>query len=306
MNPRTWLALGGAVLAAAVIVRLVRTRAQRSAAGRRFFSHPAVAAALGVLAFVATIALAAPLVAPFAPNAQLDIVGLKNHAPSWRYVLGTDVYSRDVWSRLVFGARVSLAIGTIAALLAVTVGTLVGAASGYWHRLDAWLMRGVDVGLAFPRIFLFLMVVAVLGPPSVGSLIILIGVTSWFATSRLVRAEVLALAQRPFIDAVQALGARPVRVIMRHVLPNVAAPIIVSAALGVGHVMLLEAGLSFLGVGVAPPAPSWGNMIADGTGALTTAPWCTLAPGLAIALVVTALNAVGDALRDALDPRLTT
>jgi peptide/nickel transport system permease protein len=169
--------------------------------------------------------------------------------------------------------------------------------------VDAVLMRVVDVGLAFPRIFLLLVIVALWDTLPFGGLVLLIGLTSWFGTSRLVRAEVLALRERPFVDGARALGAGPARVIFRHILPNAAAPLIVSAALGIGNVMLLEAGLSFLGAGVQPPTPSWGNMIADAQGQLANAPWTSLFPGLAIALVVMALNAVGDALRDALDPR---
>jgi len=164
-------------------------------------------------------------------------------------------------------------------------------------------MRLVDVGLAMPRIFAMLVVVALWDHIAVPVLVLLIGLTGWFATSRLVRAEVLSLRERDFVAAARALGAGPGRVIGRHVLPNAAAPIIVSAALGIGNVMLLEAGLSFLGMGVPSPAPSWGNMIADGWPKMAVAPWSATFPGLAISLVVMALNAVGDALRDALDPR---
>lgn len=305
MSLRPWLAMLVAIVVAVATVRWLRSRTRRTARGRRFFSPPTIAPAVGALVAVVVLAIGAPLATPFGPAEQPDIVAGKNLPPSWAHPLGTDVYSRDVWSRLVFGARVSLAIGTLAAALAVSAGALVGAVSGYWRRtVDAWLMRAVDVGLAFPRIFLLLMVVALYGQPSVLTLVALIGGTSWFATSRLVRAEMLSVRERTFVDAAHALGAGPGRVISHHLVPNVAAPIIVSAALGMGHVMLLEAGLSFLGVGVAPPTPTWGNMIADGSDQLALAPWSAIAPGLAIALVVMALNAVGDALRDALDPRL--
>ncbi|HXF95434.1 MAG TPA: ABC transporter permease, partial [Gemmatimonadales bacterium] len=192
----------------------------------------------------------------------------------------------------------------VAALLAVGVGALVGAVAGYVRRwADAALMRLVDIGLGLPRIFILILVVALWGHLPVTLLILAIGLTGWFGTSRLVRAEVLSLRERAFVDAARAAGAGPARIMFRHVLPNVAAPIIVSAALGVGNVLLLEAGLSFLGIGVAPPAPSWGRMIAEGNEWLATAPWASLWPGLAVALVVMSLNAVGDALRDALDPR---
>jgi peptide/nickel transport system permease protein len=169
--------------------------------------------------------------------------------------------------------------------------------------VDAVLMRGVDVGLAMPRIFVLLVAVALWDRLPLAALVLVMGLTSWFGTSRLVRAEVLSLRERDFVAAARALGAGPARVILRHVLPNAAAPITVSAALGIGNVLLLEAALSFLGIGVRPPVPSWGNIIADGAPDLATAPWTTLFPGLAIALVVMALNAVGDGLRDAFDPR---
>jgi peptide/nickel transport system permease protein len=301
---RTWLALALSTLFAGIAVALLHRRALRSEPGRRFFQRPGAKWATAVLAFFVTVAVCAPLVAPYGPSLQLDIVGLQNSPPSWVHPLGTDLYSRDLWSRLLYGGRVSLAVGALAMALAVTVGALVGAAAGYFRRwVDAGLMRVVDVGLAFPRIFLLLVIVALWDTLPFGGLVLLIGLTSWFGTSRLVRAEVLALRERPFVDGARALGAGPARVIFRHILPNAAAPLIVSAALGIGNVMLLEAGLSFLGAGVQPPTPSWGNMIADAQGQLANAPWTSLFPGLAIALVVMALNAVGDALRDALDPR---
>jgi len=291
----TWLALLVALALAGAAARAVR---------RRFFRHPTATWGVGILAFFAIVAVAAPLVAPFDPREQLDIIRLKNQPPSWTYMLGTDVYSRDLWSRVVFGARVSLVVGGLGTLVAVTLGATVGAVAGYYRRwADAVLMRGVDVGLALPRIFVLLMAIALWDRLSLPVLVLTIGLTSWFGTSRLVRAEVLSLRERDFVAAARALGAGPARVILRHVLPNAAAPIIVSATLGIGNVLLLEAGLSFLGIGVAPPTASWGSMIADGAPTLATAPWTTLFPGLAIALVVMALNAVGDGLRDALDPR---
>ncbi|OLD88019.1 MAG: hypothetical protein AUG85_05730 [Gemmatimonadetes bacterium 13_1_20CM_4_66_11] len=271
---------------------------------RRFFRLRTTSWGLGILTFLVLVALAAPLLAPFDPNRQLDIVHLTNRPPSWTFLLGTDPLSRDVWSRLVYGTRVSLGIGALGALVAVALGTLVGALAGYYRRwIDAVLMRGVDVGLALPRIFVLLMAVALWDGLPFAALVVAIGLTSWFGTSRLVRAEVLSLRQRDFVVAARALGAGSSRVIVRHVLPNAAAPIIVSAALGVGNVLLLEAALSFLGIGVPPPDASWGNMIADGMPSIYTAPWSTFFPGLAISLVVMSLNGVADGVRDALDPR---
>lgn len=306
MTAATWLALVAALAWTAGAVAWCR-RAARGAGARtwaRFFAHPTATAAVAVLVFLATAAVLAPLLAPYRPAQQLDIVALQNRPPGWAHPFGTDLYSRDVWSRLLYGARVSLGIGTLGMAVAVTLGGLVGAAAGYFRgRADAVLMRLLDVGLAVPRIFLVLLAIALWGRMGTGALILLLGLTGWFATSRLVRAEVLSLRERPFIDAARAVGAQPWRIIARHVLPNAAAPLIVSAALGIGHMMLLEAGLSFLGVGVQPPAPSWGNMIAEGRDQLLSAPWTSLGPGLAIALAVMALNATGDALRDALSPR---
>lgn len=301
MNLSTWLGLSGAIVVALLGVEQSRRHAMKSAAGRRFLRHPAAAPALFVLGLFVILALGARLVAPYDPR---RIVWLADQPPSPRFLLGTDPLGRDVWSRLVYGARISLGIGALAMLVAVTLGALVGSVAGYFRRwVDAMLMRLVDVGLAMPRIFVFLMVVALWDRVALWALVLLIGLTGWFGTSRLVRAEVLSLREREFVAAAGALGAGPARIIFRHVLPNVAAPIIVSAALGIGNVMLLEAGLSFLGMGVPSPKPSWGNMIFDGWHKMEVAPWSATFPGLAISLVVMAFNAVGDALRDALDPR---
>ncbi len=307
MNPRAVFALLGALALALFVVGEVRRRIGPTPGGRRFFRHPPAAWGLFILTFFVAVALAARWVAPYGPSVTLEIVALKSRPPSLLHPLGTDLYSRDVWSRLVYGSRVSLSIGALAMLVAVTVGAVVGAVAGYVRRwVDTALMRMVDVGLAVPRIFLMLMAIALWERLPLTLLVLLIGLTGWFGTSRLVRAEVLTLRERDFVVAARAAGAGPTRIVLRHVLPNVAATIIVSAALGIGNVMLLEAGLSFLGIGVPPPMPSWGNMIADGASQLATAPWTTVFPGLAIALVVMALNAVGDALRDALDPRKET
>ena len=304
MKLANWLVLTVAIVLAAEVVRLLRQRGLQRERWRRFFRHRTTSWGVGILTLLAIVAIAAPLVAPYAPGEQLGIVTLKNRPPSWTFILGTDVLSRDVWSRLVWGARVSLEIGALGALVAVSLGTLVGAVAGYYRRwVDTVLMRGVDVGLALPRIFILLMAVALWDGLPFVALVVAIGLTSWFGTSRLVRAEVLSLREREFVIAARALGADSGRIIFRHVLPNAAGPIIVSAALGVGNVLLLEASLSFLGIGVAPPNPSWGNMIADGASSIYTAPWSTLFPGLAISLVVMSLNAVADGLREALDPR---
>lgn len=300
----SWLALVVAIVLATEAVRWLRERALRHDQWRRFFRHPTAAWGCGILTFLVIVAVAAPLVAPLNPIVQPDPVGLKNHPPSLTFLMGTDSFSRDVWSRFAYGARISLGIGALGALIAVALGSFVGAIAGYYRRwIEIILMRAVDIGLALPRIFILLMAVALWDRLPFAWLALVIGLTSWFGTSRLVRAEVLGLREREFVVAARALGVPSRRVIFGHVLPNAAAPIIVSAALSVGNVLLLEASLSFLGIGVAPPRPSWGNMIADGAHSMYTAPWTTLFAGLAISLVVMSLNAIADGLRDALDPR---
>ncbi len=303
MTAVPWLA-PAALLAAAIVGVVVLERRARGAASGRFFASPAARAGLALLVFFSALAVLAPLLAPYRASAQLDVLGLVNRPPSWRHPLGTDLFSRDTWSRLAYGARVSLGIGVLATLVSVVVGAAVGAAAGYFRRgTDAVLMRLVDVGLSVPKIFLVLVAVALGRPLGPVPLALLLGFTGWFATSRLVRAEVLSLREREFVEAARALGARPWRVIVRHVLPGAIAVLLVSAALGVANVLLLEAGLSFIGAGVQPPVPSWGNMIADARDQLASAPWTSLFPGLAITAVVLSLHAVSDGLRNALDPQ---
>jgi len=305
VTPASWLALVVVAACAAAAVRLLRRA--NGPGSRRFFGHPAAGAGLGVLVFFLLLAVVAPLVSGYRPSLQLDIVGLQSRPPSWRHLLGTDLLSRDVWSRIAFGARVSLGIGVLATVVSVGLGAAVGAVAGYFRgRADAVLMRLVDVGLAVPRIFLVLAAIAVGRPLPVVPLALLLGLTGWFATTRLVRAEVLSLRERTFVEGARALGVAPWRLVWRHVLPGTSAVVVVAAALGVANVMLLEAGLSFLGVGVQPPVPSWGNMIADARDQLATAPWASLFPGIAITTVVVALHAVADGLRVALDPRGAT
>ncbi|HEY2805467.1 MAG TPA: ABC transporter permease [Gemmatimonadales bacterium] len=290
-----------AVLSALVVRRLERRPEE---GWRRFFNYPGSGIGLGALIFVIALAVLAPLIAPYRPSLQLDIVALQNRPPSWAHILGTDLFARDLWSRIVYGARISLGVGALAALVTVVIGAAAGAAAGYFGAAtESVLMRLVDIGLAIPRIFMVLIVIAVGRQLGATGLALLLGLTGWFATARLVRADVLVLREESFIEAARALGARPWRVIARHLLPNAAATLIVSAALAVANMMLLEAGLSFLGVGVQPPTPSWGNMIADARDQLTAAPWSSIFPGLALTVVVMALHAVADGARDALDPR---
>jgi len=270
---------------------------------RMAWAVPRGRAGLMFLGFLALLALMGPLLLP-EPFRQFDLIDLASSPPSAEHPFGTDQLSRDVLSRVVSGARVSLAVAALAVALSLTVGAAVGLIAGYWGgALDAVLMRVVDAALAVPRLFLLLIVLAVPERVPLAALILLIGTTGWFTTSRLVRAETIRLRHETFVRAAEALGASRRRIIFRHLLVNTAGPLLVAATLGVGDVILLEAGLSFLGLGVQPPTPSWGGMILDARQVLEAAPWVGIFPGVAITLTVLATNLVGDALRDALDPR---
>ncbi|NNG16998.1 MAG: ABC transporter permease [Gemmatimonadales bacterium] len=259
----------------------------------------------GVLTLVGLvlIAIAAPMLLPD-PLAQPDILQGVNQPPGAKHWFGTDQLSRDVLSRVVTGARISLTIAFLAVAVSVTLGAMVGLVAGYWGGwVDAVLMRIVDGALAIPRLFVLLLVVAAWESLPLLVFILLLGTTGWFGTSRLIRGEVLRLKQEPYVRAAEALGAHRIRIVLRHLLPNTAGPLLVAATLGVGNVVLLEAGLSFLGVGVRPPTPTWGGMILDSQEILFVAPWTSIFPGLAIVITVLAVNLFGDALREAVDPR---
>jgi peptide/nickel transport system permease protein len=274
-----------------------------SGALRAAWRTPRGRAGLAFLGFLALLALLGPLALPD-PFRQFGLVELQSVPPSADHPFGTDALSRDVLSRVVSGARVSLAVAAIAVALSVTLGAAVGLVAGYLGgAVDATLMRLVDGALAIPRLFLLLLVLAVPDRVPLLVFILLIGTTGWFATSRLVRAEVLRLRDEVFVKAAEALGASRRRIIFRHLLVNTSGPLLVAATLGVGDVILLEAGLSFLGLGVQPPTPSWGGMILDARPLLESAPWVGIFPGVLITLTVLATNLVGDALRDAVDPR---
>ena len=237
------------------------------------------------------------------PLAQPDILA-GSLPPGLGHPFGTDQLNRDILARVVAGARVSLSVALLAVGLSATIGTGVGLVSGYWGGLvDVGLMRLVDGALAIPRLFLLLLVLAVWERVPLAALIVMIGATGWFATSRLVRGEVLRLREEAYVRASEALGARRRHVILRHLLPNTLGPLLVTATLGIGDVILLEAGLSFLGLGVQPPTPSWGSMVLDSKEVLVSAPWAGIFPGLAIVITVLSANLFGDALRDAVDPR---
>ena len=270
----------------------------------RFLTGTRARVGLALVGLLFLLALLAPLFASYDPTAQIDLATRQLLPPSLAHPMGTDFFSRDMLSRVLFGARISLTIAVLTILVSITIGTLIGMWAGWSGGVvDTVLMRLVDAALAIPRVFLLLVVLALWRNVGLAGLILVLGTTSWFDTARLVRAEVLSLKAREFVIATRALAFRAPRVAWRHLLPNVAAPVIVSATLGVGQIVLLEAGLSYLGIGVRPPIPSWGNMIADGQAHLATAWWITAFPGLAIMLTVVGFSLIGDALRDAMDPR---
>ncbi len=261
--------------------------------------HGAARAAICLLIALALIACFAPWLAPHDPAAQLDIIALKNQAPSAAHPFGTDPYGRDVLSRMIYGTRVSLAIAFLAMLLSTFIGTAYGLTAALGGRVtDAVLMRGVDALLAIPRILLLLGVMALWGTLSVWALVVVIGLSGWFGAARLVRTQVLGLRQRDFVAAARGLGARTPSIAVRHILPHVASPVLVAATFGVGAALVIEAGLSFLGFGVAEPQASWGSILRDGRDVLATAWWLSAIPGLALVVTVLAVNVVADRLRD--------
>jgi len=257
------------------------------------------------LIVIAVLFLIAGLAAFFAPyDPGQTNVALKLNRPSLHHYLGTDQLGRDVFSRMLYGSRVSLSVGFVAVAISIIIGILVGAVAGYYGGwTDNILMRFVDTMLCFPTFFLILTVVALLGP-GIFKIMVVIGITSWMGTSRFVRAEFLSLRERDFTQAAKALGVKDLRIIFRHILPNALAPVFVTATLDVATAILVEAGLSFLGFGVQPPAPSWGNILTEGRTYIFDAWWLTVFPGLAILITVLSFNLLGEGLRDALDPRL--
>ncbi|MBI3324469.1 MAG: ABC transporter permease [Candidatus Omnitrophica bacterium] len=253
------------------------------------------AAVLGVLA-VASVA--APWLTSHSP-AEVNL-SQALQPPSAAHWLGTDSLGRDLYSRLVFGARISLIVGIGAMGLALAIGTALGLIAGWYGGwVDTLLMRTVDVMLCFPTFFLLLAIIALVGQ-GMGQIILIIGLTGWMGVARMVRAEVLSLKEREFIQAARLIGLRPARIMWRHLLPNALSPVLVSATLGIGSAILIESGLSFLGLGIQPPTPSWGNILTDAKSTLTVAWWQTAFPGGAIFLTVLSFNLLGEGLRDLL------
>ncbi|MFQ5457506.1 MAG: ABC transporter permease [Myxococcota bacterium] len=264
--------------------------------------NPLAVAGLVTVGLLGAVAILAPLISPHDP-AAID-AGMVLAPPSGSHPFGTDELGRDVASRMIYGARISLAVGFVAVGIAVVIGIVVGALAGYYGGwVEAVAMRFTDIMLCFPSFFLILAVIAFL-QPSIWNIMIVIGVTSWMGVARLVRAEFLSLKEREFVLAARSQGIRDLRIIFRHILPNALAPVYVSAILGVAGAVLLESGLSFLGLGVQPPTPSWGNILTAGKDNIEIAWWLSVFPGLAILVTVLAYNLLGEGIRDALDPRL--
>ena len=258
-------------------------------------------AGLAVVAALACAALLAPWLAPRDPYHGALSYGLRPPSPA--YLFGTDAQGRDMLSRVVFGARLSLAVGLGSQAIALAVGLALGLAAGYYGGwADAVLMRIADVTLAFPSLLLLIAIAAAV-KPSLPVVCIVIGLVGWAGMARLVRGQVLVVRALDYVQAARALGASDARLVSRHILPNVLAPVIIAATLGVGGAIMAEAALSFLGLGAQPPTPSWGAMVAEGRDLLRVAPWVSLFPGLAIGVAVMGLNVLGDGLRDALDVR---
>lgn len=247
------------------------------------------------------LAIMAPLIAP---DPGFVDISRQLEPPSFVSWLGTDDLGRDVFSRVAYGARISLLVGFVAVGIATAVGIVLGAIAGYYGGwVDIVVMRFVDIMLCFPSFFLILAVIAFL-EPSIWNIMIIIGLTGWMGVARLVRAEFLSLREREFVLAIRSLGASDARIILRHILPNALSPVLVSAALGIAGAILTESALSFLGIGVQPPTPSWGNMLIAGKQTLGTAWWLSVFPGLAILITVLGYNLLGEGVRDALDPRI--
>jgi peptide/nickel transport system permease protein len=270
--------------------------------GKRFSKNRlSVAGAVIVLLLVLT-AISAPIIAPYDPT-TIDVYNVLS-PPDKTHLLGTDELGRDLLSRIIWGSRVSLKVGFVAVGIAITIGIFIGSMAGFYGgKTDAVLMRFVDIMLAFPTFFLILAVIAIL-EPNIFTIMAVIGITGWMDVARLVRAEFLSLKERDFVDAARASGISNTRLIFRHILPNALSPVFVAATFGVAGAILTESGLSFLGLGVQPPDPSWGNILTAGKDNIEIAWWLSLYPGLAILITVLSYNLVGEGLRDALDPRL--
>jgi len=270
--------------------------------GKRFSRNRLSVIGAGTILFLITISILAPFIAPYDPTA-IDVHNVLS-PPSKKHPLGTDELGRDLLSRIIWGSRVSLKVGFVAVGIAILIGIIIGALAGFYGGLiDAVLMRFVDIMLAFPTFFLILAVISIL-EQNIFTIMVVIGLTSWMDVARLVRAEFLSLKEMDFVSAARAVGVNDKRLIFKHILPNALSPVFVAATFGVAGAILIESGLSFLGLGVQPPDPSWGNILTAGKDNIEVAWWLSVYPGLAILITVLSYNLVGEGLRDALDPRL--
>jgi peptide/nickel transport system permease protein len=273
-------------------------------ASRRFKENKLAVISLYVICIFYLIAVLAPFLATHDPSAIDNVLETRYQSPSWEHPFGTDEYGRDLYSRALYGARVSLSVGFLAVLIAISIGTLYGSVAGYFGGfLDNLMMRFVDVFIAFPTFFLLLMLVGVF-EASIVAMILILGLTSWPGTARFIRGEVLSLKEKQFTEAARAIGLPHRTIILRHLIPNGISPVLVSAAMMVSSMIYSEAGLSFLGIGIRPPTPSWGNMMSAGRDALLVAWWVALFPGGILAATMLSFNLLADGLRDAFDPKV--
>lgn len=268
----------------------------------RFFRDKLAVAGLVIVLALFALSILTPVIAPYDPSA-IDVDNILM-PPSAQHLFGTDDLGRDVFTRMLYGAGISLKVGFVAVGIATIIGVLLGAIAGYYGGMvDLIIMRFVDIMLCFPSFFLILAVIAFL-EPSIFNIMAVIGLTSWMGITRLVRAEFLSLKERDFVLAARAMGASSPRIIFLHILPNAMTPVLVAATLGIASAVLTESALSFLGIGVQPPTPSWGNILTLGQSTLGVAWWLSLFPGMAILITVLGYNLLGEGIRDAIDPRL--
>jgi peptide/nickel transport system permease protein len=295
----------GAVLSTDILNAEGVSHVQRSnvkIAWEKFLRHKLAISSAVVLLLVSLMCFLAPLIAPFEFDA-IDLSSIRN-PPGAGHILGTDALGRDLFTRLLYGGRISITIGLTAALLGTTVGTLIGAIAGYYGgTIDNLLMRFTDLAYSIPTLPLIIVISAYASTQAVG-IVLIIGLFSWMSTARVVRGAILSVKENEYVTAARALGAPDRLIIARHVLPNIFNSVVVGATLGVGNAIIVESSLSFLGLGVSPPTPTWGNMLMDSQATMATQPWLTIFPGTAILITVLCVNFIGDGLQDALDPTL--
>jgi len=271
-------------------------------AWRRLVRNKLAMIGLAIVIIMAIIAIFAPFIAPYDPNARIKEVSQKG--PSLQHWFGTDILGRDIFSRVIYGSRISMLVGVVAVTISLAIGLFLGALSGFFGGIsDAVIMRIADIFFAFPYILGAIAIMTVLGP-GVLNVFIAIGILGWSSVARLFRSSILSIKEKEYIEAARALGASNTRIILKHILPNSFAPIVVYSTMNVGTAIIVEAALSFLGLGVQPPTPSWGKMLSESLNYINTAPWLMFFPGLAILITVLGFVLLGDGLRDALDPRL--